>query len=109
MAAIYNDGNVPYGSRVFTFATGGAMVAESFSVEQPTKVITVENESGEPIKQVIIADFETATATVQLPSGGAVPVLGDLGLSGYVVTSVSLPEEQGGIKKATVQFRKLYD
>jgi hypothetical protein len=114
MAAIYNDGSAAYGSRVLTFSTSGAMVAESVSVERPTKIIAVENEIGEPSKQVVIADFVTATATVQIASA-VPPALGEtftttvstaIGAETFIVTNVSQPEEQAGLKKCTIQARK---
>lgn len=114
MAAIYNDGSAAYGSRLIALSITGSVVAENISIDRPTKIIAVENEIGEPSKQVVIADFVTGSATVQIVSA-VPPANGEtfpatfstaIGAETFIVTSVSQPEEQAGLKKSTIQFRK---
>ena len=117
MAATYNDGIVPYGSRVIKIpvTTGDDFVAESISVSRGTKIIERNNELGEPSGWVAVPAFVTGTATLQIATGNAAPLLGEtftatfvtsIGVETFVLSEVSQPEAEGDIKKATISFRK---
>ena len=106
MAALWNSGTIPYGTEVVSIA-GGSYIAESISVDQNTTVIQQRNENNEPSGSVGIADFASGSATVQIPTGGGPPSVGDEATIGGVamyVSKVSATQSQGDAKKCTVEF-----
>ena len=116
MAAIFNDGSVPYGSMVAT-VNGVGYIAESMTFTQPTTFIERRNELNEPSGGVTIEDFTTGSGVWQLATTGTtVPTMGTAstfpytpqgGSAGvYYLTEVGLPLAQGETKKVNVSFRK---
>ncbi|MBM3758409.1 MAG: hypothetical protein FJW38_31105 [Acidobacteria bacterium] len=115
MAAIYNDGTVQYGSYVLTI-NSVAYIAESLNCSRPTKIIERLNELGEPNGQVVVRNFETGTAVLQLASGStAWPTLGltftvtlesAFGSEVFIITEISHPYGQNDAKKVNISFRK---
>lgn len=119
MGLPFNDGTVPFGSRVLTI-NSVTYVAENFEVKEPTFNVERRNEINQPNGQYIDADFITGSATLQLAtSSTAIPANGDtfatkpraadVSTTTFVLTEIGIPEEQGGIKKVPVQFRKKYN
>lgn len=115
MAAIYNDTQIPYGSRLVQMnATGTIYIAEDISITRPTTVIERFNELNEPSGQVIIGGFVTGNGTMQLPtSTSRIPSLGDTftaSFSGsaetFIVSNIGQAENQGTERKVTFEFRK---
>jgi len=120
MAAIHNDGTVQYGSVELTIPTAGvAYIANRCEVTRPTKKIMRVDELGEPDGFVLVADFVTGSATLQLASGSTVyPQLGDVfthtfdsetGSESWVVSSTGQPLEAEGQKFITINFDKKYN
>lgn len=126
MPTVFNDGVIPYGSRLvgLTGSLGesvGWYVAESISVTRPTIAVHRSNELGEPVAAVYIQDWVTGDMTLQLPNTGSrIPVpgftfragfTGSLAANGYdekfVINSVSQPESNTTDKKVTCQFTKV--
>jgi hypothetical protein len=106
MAALWNSGTIPYGTEVITIG-GTAYIAENISVDQNTTVIQQRDENNEPSGSVGIADFASASVTLQIPSGGSAPSSGDEATVGGVtmyVSKVSATQSQGDAKKCTVEF-----
>lgn len=110
MAAIKNDGSVPYGSEVLTIS-GVAFIAENVTYTNPTTFLERRNELNEPSGGVTIQDFINGSATLQLattatvvPTNGAVFTRG-AGIT-YYLTEIGEPLSQGETKKVSVNFRR---
>ena len=106
MAALWNSGTIPYGTEVVSIG-GGTYIAENISVDQNTTVIQQRDRNNEPSGSVGIADFASGSATLQVPTGGGSPVVGEEATIGGVtmyVSKVSATESQGDAKKCTVEF-----
>lgn len=118
MAAVYNDGTIQYATRVLTI-NSVAYVADSVSVNRPTKAIDRTNQLGEPSGSVGVADFVTGTATVQLAADDTVePENGQtfastfdatIGAETFYVTNVGRAESKDSEKKVTISFKKKYN
>ena len=120
---IKTDGTVPSGSRVITFGVTPntvSYIADNFSVAQPSAFLDQRDQYNEPIGGVLLADFVTGSATLQLASSSTkLPALGaefqtwiddsvPATLTTFYVTEVSKPEERASLKKCTINFRKKY-
>ncbi|PAW76820.1 MAG: hypothetical protein B9S32_13865 [Verrucomicrobia bacterium Tous-C9LFEB] len=115
MAAIKNDGSIPYGSKVLTIATV-TYVADSIKVSRPSKVIERTNEIDEPSGQVIIGGFVTGDATLQLATAAtAYPPLGSeftitldtvIGAETFIITERDDAVAKGDETKVPIKFRK---
>lgn len=112
----YNDNNVPFGSQVITIGSV-AFVAESISFEAPSQIVERRDEVGNPTGQVIIEQFNTGTAVVQLattltqvPTIGATFTASKNGgtTMGVVVAQVGEPFAQFDIRKVNLQLRRRY-
>jgi hypothetical protein len=107
MAALLNQGSVPYGSRLID-----GMVADNISVSIPTKVIERTDELDEPSGQVIYAGVATGTATLQMASANDVPTLGATftstfgAITSWVITGIDIPEDKGADQKVNISFRQ---
>lgn len=117
MAAIVNDGAIPYGSRDLSI-NSKTYVADNIEVTRPTKVIERTNSTDEPSGQVIYANFVTGTATLQLAGNTDKPQLGNtftetfdstIGAETFYISETGLPEAKGEDRKVSVQFRKKYN
>jgi hypothetical protein len=109
MANEYVDGTDQYGLTDLTIGST-AYVIESWQQDHPTTVIERLASDGTPLGQRLIDGFITASATVQVPAAGTIPALYALASyndESWVVSNVSRAEEQQGIKKVNVQFRKV--
>ena len=115
-----NDGSLPFGSRTLQIpaSTGDTFVAERFDVTVPGNFQGQYDENGAPSGGVDTEEFEEGSATLQIPTGSpTLPVRGNefatpdaAGSSTtYYVTSVGIPEENQGIKKCEISFRKKYN
>lgn len=115
MAALYNDGNVPYGSQVLTI-NAVTYVAEGITPKNPTKVIERRNELDEPSGQVLVQDFITGSAVLQLaaantamPTPGLTFTADFLGAGSnqtWILSEVSPPLAQADAHKVNIEFRK---
>lgn len=72
MAALLNDGSIPYGSKVFTI-NSVTYVAEDISIDDAAQKIDRKNEVGEPSGRVLVQDYVEGTATLQLASTSTAP------------------------------------
>ena len=114
----YNDGAIPYGSRIVTIDTV-AYIAEDIEVTRPTSVIERRNELNEPSGQVLIQDFVTGSATLQLAATSTdIPDLGatftmtidsEIGAETFIISEIGQGENQGEAKKIRINFRKRYN
>jgi hypothetical protein len=115
--AVYNDGSLPYGSRLIqlTGSVTGAYVAESIEVTRPTTQIQRLDEIGEPNSAVYIRNWATGTATLQLATTASlIPANGctfavsfDLTPEIFVITQVGQPETSTTDKKITITFSEV--
>lgn len=116
MAALHNDGTIPYASRVLTI-NSVAYVADNISVNRPTNTIRRTNELGEPSGSVGVAQHPTMSATVQLATTATVePQSGNttsaitfdsvIGAEVWYVTGVDRTEVKDGEKKIALTFIK---
>ena len=112
----YNDNNVPYGSQVITIG-GVTFVAENISIDAPTQIIERRDELGAPSGQVIVEQFNTGSAVLQLattltvpPTVGATFTLTRNGGAtvGCVISQTGDALTQLDAKKVSVNFRKRY-
>lgn len=112
----YVDNNVPFGSQVVTIGAT-AYVAESISFEAPSQIIERRDELGNPSGQVIIPQFETGTAVLQLATTvTAVPTIGATFTASkndgvnqlLVVSQVGEPFAQFDARKINVGLRRRY-
>lgn len=119
MALPFNDGTVPFGSRVLTI-NAVTYVAENFEVSEPTFKVERRDEINAPNGQYIGPDFINGSATLQLAtSSTAIPALGDtfatkpraadVANTTFAISEVGIPEEQGAIKKVPIKFVKKYN
>lgn len=114
MAALINDGSLPYASKSLSI-NSVAYIAETIKLDNPSKVIERRNELGEPSGQVLVQDFSTGSATLQLATAATVlPPLGatftkDLTVAGsnqtYIVARVSPAYAQEDATKVDIEFR----
>jgi hypothetical protein len=65
---IYNDGALPHGSFAATLSNGITYDFERFVPDHPTKTINQYNPAGAPQRSVDVRDFNTAQATIQVPT-----------------------------------------
>ena len=91
--------------------TGGlGYVLESAEITQPTNVVEIRNQIGDPSGMIAIPGFVTGRGTAQLATTTyPVPTLGAVFTYSsitYVVSNVSLPYAQQDIQKVNVEFRK---
>jgi hypothetical protein len=119
--AFYNDGGVGHGGFVAAFAVAGQVILEPFNRKLPSKTIMQGNQIGAPLKQASISDFETATATAQIPvdSTGNNPTFiqkGDsfiaptnFGGDKWYVDDVSETYAAGQFWKSELSLRKSYN
>lgn len=118
--ANYNDGIIPFGSRILQMSSSlgvgyGAYIAENFETTQPAGVATRNDEVGNPKAAYYWTDWKTGTATLQLPTTGSqYPQIFDTfstTISGssekFVINQVGTPESNTTDKKISVQFRKV--
>lgn len=126
MSAPFNDGAIPYGSRILSITnalmgTPAAVdfIAESITLTRPTTIIERKGAVDEPTGQVGVAGFVTGSATLQLPVTASIPPnLGATfpttwdsvtGVENFIVSEVGQVETQGDAKKVNVSFRKKYN
>lgn len=115
MSAAYNDGALPYGSRILTI-NAITYIAENVEITRPTQNIQRRDELNEPSGAVYVDDFATGNATLQLAAATtAVPTIGQTftatfgsGSETFVLTEVGQPESQGEAKKVSVNFSLTY-
>ena len=112
----YLDTLIPYGSQVVTIGST-AYVAENFSYERPTQLIEARDQNGNPTGQIIVPQFETGTAVLQLattvtavPTNGATftTTLNGGTTAGVVISQVGEPMAQLELRKVNISFRKRY-
>lgn len=114
----YNDGMLPYGSRVvaLTGSLSTTMIADDFSIDRPSTMIKRKDQLGNPTGQVIIGDFVAGTATLQMVSSSILPTIGDTfttvvsGSTGetFIISKVGQPESSTTDKKVSISFEKKY-
>ena len=80
MAALKNDGTIPYGSKVLTVGSSGGgsggttYVADNIELTRSTGSILRTNELGEPSGRVLYKnDVDSFTCTLQLSTTSTVP------------------------------------
>ncbi len=124
----YNDGSIPFGSRVETFYRGGkpgvgtslgTYVFETNTPARPTNIIKRKDQNGAPNGSVGQQDFATLSGTVQLATSSSSPLEpGDMfadtfdsaiGSETFVITEVSSPESQSDYKKQSISCLKVYN
>lgn len=115
-----NDGTLPFGSRALRIphTTGATFIAERFDTTKPGNFNGQYDASGAPSGGVDTDEFEEGSATLQIATGSpTLPVRGNEfatpdstgATTTYYVTSVGIPEENQGIKKCEIAFRKKYN
>ena len=116
MAALFNDGSIPYGSEVLTI-NAVTYVAENVTFDNPSVVKERTNEIGEPSGSFGVQGFVTGSATVQkAATGTAIPTPGltfaTSSFSGssvtFIVTKVSPVFAQGDAMNFNIEFIKDY-
>lgn len=116
MAALWNDGTIPYGSEVLTI-NSVTYVAENITFDNPTQTIQRRNETNEPAGSVGVQDFVTGSATLQkAATATAIPTPGltfsTSSFSGaavtFILTKVSPVFAQGDAMKFNIEFIKDY-
>jgi hypothetical protein len=65
------DGSPGYGSRVLTFSTAGAFLAENIDIQRPVSTASDRKTDGTPNRSRYTVDFIQMTATLQAPAGSA--------------------------------------
>lgn len=119
MSAPWNDGSIPYGSRVLTI-NSVAYVANNIRIRRPAKTIKRTNEIDEPTGSVGVSDFVEGTAELQLatsstaePQNGMTfgPITFDaaIGAETFIVQSPERGEEKASDKKMNISFIKKYN
>jgi hypothetical protein len=112
MALPYNPSTVGYGTPILAINSVNYVV-ETITVNKPAKKVTRNTELGAPSDILLIRDWQTGSATVQLATGTtATPNPGDTfvanidrtGNTNFVVTDVSLPQSQDEIHKVSFDF-----
>ncbi|MDB6026300.1 MAG: hypothetical protein JWM68_2523 [Verrucomicrobiales bacterium] len=126
MSAPFNDGAIPYGSRILSITNANMgtpaavdAIAENISLTRPSTAIERKGILDEPTGAVIVAGFVTGSATLQLATSASIPPnLGATfmstfdsvtGSESFYVSEVGIPETQGDAKKVTISFRKKYN
>lgn len=116
MAALWNDGSIPYGSEVLSI-NSVSYIAENITFDNPSNVIQRRNEANEPSGSVGVQDFVTGSATLQrAATATAVPTPGltfaTSSFSGssvtFILTKVSPAFSQGDAVKFNIEFIKDY-
>lgn len=116
MAALWNDGSIPYGCEVLTI-NAVTYVAENLTFDNPTQMIQRRNELNEPSGSVGVQDFVTGSATLQkAATATAVPTPGltfaTSTFSGssvtFILTKVSPVFAQGDAMKFNIEFVRDY-
>lgn len=121
----FNDGAIPYGSRVLSLTRGvggaalGSYIAENISLSRPTKKILREDEVSNPTGSVAIESHVTGSCTLQQatsstkqPRNGDIFTTtfdGDTGAENFYIDSITQAEAQGDAKKFNVNFTKRYN
>lgn len=118
MPAFLDPTSIPFGSQVITVG-GVTFVAENINFTQPSTVLERRDEDGDPSGQVIVANFDNGTATLQLATTATTPVTigatftlsrsGGLATVGCVISEVGDVLSQLDIKKLNVSFRRRYN
>lgn len=122
-AAFYNDGTIPYGSRLETFTRGvsslGSYVLENVTINRKSKIIKRMDELGAPNGSVGVYDFDEGSAVAQLATtSSTVLQRGDkftdtfdavTGAESWKITECDQPETQNDYKKISIKFIKLYN
>jgi hypothetical protein len=112
----YNDINVPFGTQAITIGSL-SIIAESISLEVPSQVLERFNQVGDPSGQVIIEQFNTGSAVLQLATtaitvvtiGATFTLVRNNGNTvGMVISSVSEAQSQFDIRKQSVGIRRRY-
>lgn len=107
MAALINDGNMPYGSRVLT-VNGNTYIADDFTINRPSNLVERPGEFGQPTGWVLVPTLPTGSATLQLATTST--PLPEVGMSfvvdaeTFMLNSVSAPEVKDQDKKVAVTF-----
>lgn len=121
--AFYNDGNIPYGSRLETMNRGGSSlgsyVLENVTINRKSKIIKRMDELGGPNGSVGVPDFDEGSAVAQLAtSSTTILQRGDkftdtfdavTGAETWIVTECDQPETQNDYKKQSLKFIKKYN
>lgn len=119
--SFFNDGGVGHGAFVAQFATAGAVVIESFSPDYAAKTIEQGNQIGAPLKQASIRNFDTASATAQIPvdnSGNNATLIGQgdyftaaaaYGGDEWYVETLKPAYQAGSCWKVELSLRKIYN
>ena len=111
MAALWNDGAIPFGSEVLTIS-GTAYIAENVSFDNPSVVVQRRNEDNEPTGSYGVQDFVTGSATVQkAATGTAVPTPGLTFTRSSVIFILTMVGEvlaQGYAMKFNIEFQRDY-
>ena len=119
--SFFNDGGVGHGGFVAIFKTAGSVILDPFSPSYEGMTIEQKNQIGAPLKQVSIDQFDTATATAQIPvdNTGNTPTFlfkGDYftapaaygGFSWYI-EKVGDTFQSGQFWKAELTLRRIYN
>jgi len=119
--SFFNDGGVGHGAFVATFATAGQVILESFSPKYPATTIEQKNQIGAPLKQASIRNFDTASATAQMPvdnTGNNPTIIGDgdyftapatYGGDDWYVEDTGNTYAAGAYWKQELTLRKIYN
>ena len=119
---IKTDGTVPSGSRILLIGTADvSYIADNFSINRPTAFLDQRDQYNEPSGGVLLEDFITGSATLQIASSTTpLPHLGDEFMTWlddsniigtrqvFYITEVSKQEERASLKKVTINFRMEY-
>ena len=111
MAALWNDGAIPFGSEVLTI-NSVAYIAENVSYDNASVVVQRRNEVNEPSGSYGVQDFVTGSATLQkAATGTAVPTPGLTFTRDsvvYILTKVGEVLAQGDAMKFNIEFSRDY-
>ena len=112
MAALWNDGSIPYGSEVLTI-NSVTYIAENVSFDNPSVVQQRRNEANEPTGSFGVQDFVTGSATLQKAATGTVVPTPGLTFTRdsvvYILTKVGEVLAQGDAMKFNIEFQRQYD
>ena len=111
MAALWNDGAIPFGCPTLTI-NSVVYVAENLSFDNPSVVVQRRNEVNEPSGSYGVQDFVTGSATLQkAATGTAVPTPGLTFTRDsvvYILTKVGEVLAQGDAMKFNIEFSRDY-
>ena len=111
MAALWNDGSIPYGSEVLTI-NSVTYIAENVSFDNPSVVQQRRNEVNEPTGSFGVQDFVTGSATLQkAATGTSVPTPGLTFTRSsvvFILTKVGEVLAQGDAMKFNIEFMRDY-